>query len=425
MNAEPVASYYTASARAAPQRPILSTSLDVDVGIVGGGLTGLSAALHLAERGYRVALLEARHIAWGASGRNGGQIHIGYACDMERLKRMLGPDDTRRLWDLSLEAIELLKARIARHRIDCDLQSGLLLAAIKPRHRRGLIAWREQLARDYDYHALDLLERAALREIIATERYCAALYDPNGAHLHPLNYTLGLAEAAEAAGARLFEASPALALEPGRRPRIRTPDGEVRCDYLLLCGNAYLDALAPAIRSTIMPVSTYLIATEPLGAERAAGLIRNRAAVSDMQFVLDYYRISADHRLLFGGGVSYSTLDPLDLKAHMRQRMLRVFPQLAEVAVDYCWGGYVAITLNRAPHFGRLDDNTFFAHGFSGHGLALTGLAGRLMAETVAGSAERFDLFSRIRHRDFPGGRLLRTPLLVLAMAWYRLRDLL
>ncbi len=418
-------SYYAASTAALPDWPRLSGSLDCDVCLIGGGLTGLSAALHLAERGYRVALLEAARIGWGASGRNGGQVHLGYACDMGLLERMLGKTDARRLWDLSLEAVDLLKTRIARHRIACDLQAGMLLAALKPRQERGLVAWRERLARDYDYHDLEMLDRDAVRAVIASERYCAALYDRNGAHLNPLAYTLGLARATEAAGAALFEDSPAIALETGRRPRIRTPDGEVRCDYLLLCGNAYLQRLVPAIRGKIMPVGTYLSATEPLGAERAASLIRNRAAVSDVQFVLDYFRVSADHRLLFGGGVSYSTLPPPDLKAHMRRRMLKVFPQLADVRVEYSWGGFVAITMNRAPHFGRLDDTTFFAHGFSGHGLALTGLAGRLMAETVAGDAERFDLFGRIRHRDFPGGQLLRTPLLMLAMTWYRLRDLL
>lgn len=423
MKAEHIDSYYTASAQPAPGRPVLAEAIDCDVCVVGGGLTGLSAALHLAERGYRAVLLEAARIGWGASGRNGGQIHLGFACGMELLEGMLGKPAARVLWDLSIEAVALLKSRIERHAIDCDLRTGMLVVALKPRQQRGLEAWRAQLARDYDYHVLELLDRRAVRETIASERYCAALYDPNGAHLHPLNYTLGLARAADEAGARLFEGSPVTALELGTRPVLRTPDGEVRCDRVLLCGNAYLEQLVPEIRRKIMPVGTYLIATEPLGAERARTLIRNGAAVSDTQFVLDYYRLSADHRLLFGGGVSYSTLDPLNLKAHMRRRMLKVFPQLADVAVDYCWGGHVAITLNRAPHFGRLERNLYFAHGFSGHGLALTGLAGQLMAEAVAGSSQRFDLFARIRHRDFPGGEWLRTPLLVLAMGYLRLRD--
>ncbi|MDX1606941.1 MAG: FAD-binding oxidoreductase [Candidatus Competibacterales bacterium] len=418
-------SYYSASTQIPPARPALQGSHDCEVAVIGGGLTGVSAALHLAERGYRTVLLEARRIGWGASGRNGGQVHHGYASGQAVLERQLGREAARQLWQLSQEAVALLRHRIERHRIDCDLRSGLMLAALKPRHRRELQHWRNHLARDCGYETTEWLEGKALREALASPRYCAALYDPGGAHLQPLDYVLGLARAATEAGAELYEQSPVTALDSGPRPRLRTRTGTLRCRHLLLCGNAYLDRLAPAIRRKIMPVGTYLITTEPLGEDRAHALIPSGAAVSDIRFVLDYFRLSADHRLLFGGGVSYSTLPPPGLAALMRTRMLRVFPQLADVRVEHCWGGYVAITLNRAPHFGRLADNVFFAHGFSGHGLALTGLAGQVLAEAVAGQAGRFDLFARIRHRDFPGGALLRTPLLMLAMTYYRLRDLL
>jgi gamma-glutamylputrescine oxidase len=420
-----IRSYYAASANTAPERPALAEDIDCDVCVVGAGLTGLSAALHLAERGYDVVVLEANRVGWGASGRSGGQIIFGYGCEMGVLKRMLTRREVQLLWDLSLEAVALVKERIARHDIHCDLKPGHLHVAIKPRQRVELAAWREQLAEGYGYRELALLEGETLEVVVRSRRYIAGVLDPNSAHLHPLNYTLGLASAAAKAGARICEGSRVTAIEPGPAPVARTAAGRVHCRHLVLAGNAYLDGLDPALRGRIMPVGTYIIATEPLGEARARSLIPGDAAVADINFVLDYFRRSGDHRLLFGGRVSYSTMQPPNLERSMRNRMLKVFPELADVRIDYAWGGRVAITMNRAPDLGRLGLNVFYAQGFSGHGMALTGLAGKLIAEAVAGTAERFDVFTRIRHRPFPGGRRLRMPLLVLAMAYYRLRDLL
>ncbi len=421
-----VDSYYAASANAAPEHPELAGEVTCDVCVIGAGITGSSAALALAERGYDVVLIEGARVGWGASGRSGGQVIFGYARDMSLIRRLVGAGHARRLWELSVQSMALLKERVARHGIDCDLRPGHLHAAIKRRQVQELRAWREELEIEYDYGGLELWEHAGLSERLGTRRYRAGLYDPNSAHLHPLNYTLGLAQAAVAAGARLFEASPALRLEAdGPGPvRVHTPRGEVRCREVLLCANAYLTNVAGTLRARIMPVGTYIAATEPLGAERARALIRNGMAVADINFVLDYFRLSADHRLLFGGRVSYSTLPPPRLAATMRKRMLRVFPQLADAAIQYCWGGFVAITMNRMPHLGRFAQHGYFAQGYSGHGLALAGMAGQLMAEAVAGTAERFDVLARIPHRSFPGGPTLRTPALVLAMLYYRLRDL-
>jgi gamma-glutamylputrescine oxidase len=425
VSAQRVTSYYSATANPAPARPPLAGAVDCDVCVVGGGITGCAAALNLAERGYRVVLIEGHGIGHGGSGRSGGQLIAGFARDMDELRRLVPRADARRLWDLSVEAIALIRERVQRHAIACDLAFGQMSVAIKPRQRRELLAVRRDLEEEYGYRGLRLIEGDALRALLGTWRYRAGLYDPGSGHLHPLNYTLGLAAAAEAAGVRVFERSPATALTRGEPVVVRTPLGEVRARFLVLAGGAYMGELAPELRRKIMPVGTYITATEPLGADRAGALIRDNLAVTDINFVLDYFRLSADHRLLFGGRVSYSTLDPPRLAATLRQRMLAVFPQLADVRQDYTWGGYVDITINRFPHFGRLSPNIYFAHGFSGHGIALTGLAGQLIAEVIAGQAERFDLFARIRHRDFPGGRALRTPLLVLAMLWFRLRDLL
>jgi gamma-glutamylputrescine oxidase len=418
-------SYYAASAHPAPLRPALEGPFECDVCVVGGGIAGCSTALHLAERGLRVALLEEHRIGWGASGRSGAQAIYGLAAGQEKIERLLGEADGRKAWDIAVEGLGLIRELIARHRIDCDWVDGHMHVGVKPRHDRELREECATLHERYGYRSVRWLGREEVRSLLATQRYTSGLYDANGGHLHPLNYTLGLAQAAERAGARLFEGTRALGWRDGRRLTVRTAGGEVRCDHLVLCGNAYLGDAARALRPKIMAVGTYIVATEPLGADRMSQLIAHGAAVADINWVLDYFRPSADHRLLFGGRVAYSGLDTFSLPAATRARMVRVFPQLAEARIEYSWGGYVDITLNRAPHFGRLAPNVWFLQGFSGHGIALTGIAGKLVAEAVAGTAARFDVFARIPHRDFPGGAALRRPALVLAMLWYRLRDLL
>ena len=422
-----VDSYYAASARAAPVRPALEGAVDCDVCVVGGGIAGCSAALHLAERGLSVVLLEEHRVGWGASGRSGGQALFGVAPGQAKLTRLIGAADARAVWDVSVEGVALLRTLIERFRIDCDWVNGYLLTAVKPRHEPELQAEVRELRESYGYASVRYVPRAELAALLATERYLGALHDTNSGHLHPLNYTLGLAAAAESFAVRIFEDTRATgyAAASHSRVRIATARGEVRARHLVLCGNVYLGAIAPELAKKIMAVATYIVATEPLGEARARALIANNAATCDMNWVLDYFRRSADHRLLFGGRVNYSGLRSFDAPAATRARMLRVFPQLQDVRIDYAWGGEVDITLNRAPHFGRLAPNVYFLQGFSGHGIALTGIAGKLVAEAVAGTAARFDVFARIPHGSFPGGTALRRPALVLAMLYYRLRDLL
>jgi gamma-glutamylputrescine oxidase len=424
-------SYYAASAHPAPVRPVLAGNVDCDVCVVGGGIAGCSAALHLAERGYRVVLLEENRIGWGGSGRSGGQAIYGLAAPQSKVERLVGPDAARILWDMTVEALALIRELIAKYRIDCDWADGQMLTAIKRRHDTNLRSELEELRDKHQYRSVRYMPRDEVRSVLATDRYISALYDSQGGHLHPLNYTLGLAAAGERAGVQIFEGTRAIDFintandATGGTARVRTPNGEVRSRYVVLCGNVYLGDTARTLASKIMAVATYIVATEPLGAERARALIANNAAVSDMNWVLDYFRLSADHRLLFGGRVNYSGLSSFDAPGATRARMLGVFPQLSDVRIDYAWGGDVDITLNRAPHFGRLAPNVYFLQGFSGHGIALTGIAGKLVAEAIAGTAERFDVFARIPHANFPGGAALRRPALVLAMMYYRIKDLL
>ena len=417
-------SYYAATANAAPTYPTLEGEVVADVCVVGGGIAGCSTALHLAEQGYRVVLLEAEHVGWGASGRSGGQAIVGFASGQDKLIDALGRENARRLWDVSIEGLELIAERVARHRIDCDLHWGQMHAAIKPRQRDELLTEQAVLAKEFNY-SVEFLDRAGVREVLATDRYCAGLHDSRSGHLHPLNYTLGLAAAARDAGVQIYEHSKVLNVDHTDPAIVSTATGKVNARFVALCCNAYIGGLEPAMRRRIMPVGTYIVATQSLGEARMAELIRRNVAVSDVNFVLDYFRRSADHRLIFGGRVSYSGLDPFNTERATRKRMLAVFPQLADVGIDFAWGGYVDITMTRAPDFGRLAPNVFYLQGFSGHGIALTGIAGKLVAQAIAGQAERFDLFAKLDHRNFPGGPLLRTPSLVLAMLWYRMRDLL
>jgi len=427
-------SYYAATAPRDMSFSALQSNVDCDVAVVGGGLAGLSAAIELADRGYSVALLEAQQVGWGASGRNGGQVIAGLACDQSVIDEQLGREASRRVWDMTLESIRLIAQRRERFGIDCDWVDGYLSVAESSRKARELQTWHEHMQRSFGYETT-WVAPAEMPRWIASPRFKSAVHDPLGGHLHPLKYSLGLARAAAGLGVRIHESSPVLSIEPGSTAVVRTRHGAVRASHVLLAGNVYLQGIAPSLERRVMPVGTYIVASKQLDPALAASLIPSRSAVCDTNFVLDYFRPTNDDRMLYGGRVSYSTATPMNLAKSMQRRMAHTFPQLRDTEVEFAWGGFVDISMNRAPDFGRLSEvaagpgpayaNVYYLQGFSGHGLALTGLAGKLVAEAIAGDAERFDTFARIRHRAFPGGRLLRTPALVAGMAYYRLRDML
>jgi gamma-glutamylputrescine oxidase len=420
--------YYLASTPPQESFAPLAGETRADVCVIGGGISGLSAALHLRERGMSVTLLEAKYLGFGGSGRSGGQSIFGYACEQSTLEKEVGAADARRMWDISIEGMNLQRELIARHAIDCHYVPGHMIVGLKRRHDDALREEIETLSRKYGYHSLRLVGRDELRTIVASERYTSALLDSNGGHLHPFRYTRGLGAAAARAGVAIHEDSWVTKLEVAQNATadnlIHTSRGTVRARHLVVAGGALLGRLVPELARKLISIGTYVAATQPLG-ERARALITNNAAVADMNWIIDYFRRSADDRLLFGGRVSYSGVDPFDSARLLRSRIAAVFPQLADVNVEYAWGGFLDITTNRAPHFGRLGPNAYFLQGLSGHGMVISGIAGKLVSEAIAGTAERFDLFGRIRHRDFPGGPLLRRPALVLAMLYYRLRDLL
>lgn len=418
-------SYYAATATPLPEQPTLQSHITADVCVVGAGLAGLSAALELAQNGYKVVILEGRRVAWGASGRNGGQAIAGYACEQATLEKQLGLSDAKKAFNLTLEGLNLMRSRIKEHDIDCDWTDGFMNVSVKPQSTPELLASVAHMRDVYDYPHLQAITPEELPHWIASKRYHGGVLDHNSAHLHPLKYALGLARAALAAGVTIYEQSEVTELEQGDPAVLKTAQGQVTAGFVVLAGNVYLDKTVKKLAGRVMPVGTYIVTTERLDKSTADALIKNRVAVCDNNFVLDYFRVTPDDRMLFGGRVSYSGVTPPNLKESMKSTMLRAFPQLASAKIDYCWGGFVDITANRAPDFNRLSPNIYYLQGFSGHGLILTNIAGKLAAEAIRGQSERFDMMAKIKHTPFIGGRTFRTPALVLAMAYYRLRDYL
>lgn len=407
----------------ATPRPALAGDVRADVCVIGGGFTGLSAALNLAERGFDVVLLEAERIGFGASGRNGGLIGSGQRKDVLETEALFGYEKSRLLWDFAEAAKAEVRERVATHGIDCDLQKGQLVGIHTKRYAGWAHALSTALAERYDYPDMQALDAEATRALVATDSYIEGLFDPHAAVLHPLNFALGLARAGEAAGVRVFERSRVLSYTRSDPATVRTAGGSVAAKFVVLACNGYLGKLEPRVARKIMPINNFVITTGPLGEERARQLIGGRYGVHDTRFVVNYYRLTHDHRLLFGGGENYRRGFPRDIAGFVRPYLLKVFPQLADAAIDYAWGGTLSVTVNRLPHVGRLPPNLYFAQGYSGHGISTATFAGKVIAEAVSGTAERFDVFAGLPIHTFPGGTLLRYPGMVLGMLYYSLKD--
>jgi len=421
------ASYYAASSLPQPDHPVLQGEHVADVCVVGGGFTGLNTALELAERGMSVILLEAHKIGWGASGRNGGQLIRGVGHGLEQFEGIIGKDGVRQMKLMGLHAVEIVRQRVERFNIACDLTWGYCDLANKPRDLEGFAEEADEL-RSLGYrHETRLLQANEVRSVVGSDRYVGGFVDMGSGHLHPLNLALGEAGAAAQLGVKLFEHSAVTRIDYGPQVRVHTAQGSVRANSLVLGCNAYLKDLNPQLSGKVLPAGSYIIATEPLSEAQAHALLPQNMAVCDQRVALDYYRLSADRRLLFGGACHYSGRDPQDIAAYMRPKMLEVFPHLKDVKIDYQWGGMIGIGANRLPQIGRLPDqpNVYFAQAYSGHGVNATHLAGKLLAEAISGQhSDGFDLFAKVPHITFPGGKYLRSPLLALGMLWHRLKEL-
>ncbi|KVH33227.1 FAD-dependent oxidoreductase [Burkholderia cepacia] len=419
-----VASYYAGTyPEPIPPRPELDERIDADVLVVGAGFSGLHTALRLALAGKRVVMLEASRVAWAASGRNGGQALLGWSCDMQPLEDSLGRDGARLLWDSMRWAATEVRELPGRHGFDIDYRPGSLWAAVRPRRVAMLAQARDEAAERWGYDQLRVIERADMPEWIGGSRYLAALYDPEAGHLNPLKLALGLARTIERAGGRIFEQSRVLDCRETAGGHVaRTARGEVRADVLVLACNAYVDRLDRDLARRLLPVGTYQVATAPLAPDVARSLLPRNSCVIDNQFVPDYFRLSPDNRLLFGGGCTYLGGIPADIAAATRPHLERVFPQLAGVPLDYAWGGHIDISMRRTPDIGR-HGQRFWLQGFSGHGVLPTLAGARAVADAVLGDERLLAQYQRIRNPRFPGGDRLAAPLEAIGKAWYRLRD--
>ncbi len=416
-------SWYAATATPLPPFPAAQGALSCDVCVVGGGFTGLSAALHLAERGFDVILLEAQRVGFGASGRNGGQVGTGQRLDQGALEGMVGKAAARALWDLSLESVALTRDLAARHAPEAGYAPGIIHAAHKPRYVAEFHAYAEKLARDYGYDQIRPLDRAQMQALVGSPAYHGGDIDMGGGHLHPLRYALGLARAAQAAGVRIHEQWRVTALTKADPARVQTEAATITARFVVLGLNGYAGRLEPEIAARVMPINNFIAATRPMSDAERAAILSADHAVADSKFVINYFRFSADNRLLFGGGESYGYRFPHDIAAKVRAPMTQIFPQLKGIEITHAWGGTLGIAFNRMPHVARLAGNVLSASGFSGHGVAMGTLAGKLMAEAIAGQAGRFDVMAAVPSPQFPGGASLRWPLMVLAMLWFSLRD--
>ncbi|WP_372885528.1 NAD(P)/FAD-dependent oxidoreductase [Shimia sp.] len=417
------ASWYAASTAPLPPFAPLRGETRADVCVVGAGYTGLSAALHLAERGYDVVLLEAHRVGFGASGRNGGQLGSGQRLEQQGLERLVGREDAQKLWLLAQEAKSLTKALISKHAIDCHLTPGVAHACFSAREVRHEHEHVAHLREHYDYPHIEALDRERMQAICPSPKYVGGSLDMDAAHLHPLAYALGLARAAAAAGVRIHETSPVHGLIRGARNTVQTERGRVDAEHVVLACNGYLGTLDMKVAARVMPINNFIAATRPLSKAELDGVLRRDVAVADSKFVINYFRLSHDRRLLFGGGESYGYRFPRDIAALVRRPMVEIFPQLKDVEIDHAWGGTLGITMKRMPFFARLAPGVLSASGYSGHGVGTATHAGQLLAQAIAGQSEGFDTMARVPAPAFPGGAGFRTPLLALAMTWFALRD--
>lgn len=415
-------SYYAASANDKSLRPELLGEVAADICVIGAGFTGLSSALHLAERGFNVVVLEASRIGFGASGRNGGQIVHSYSRDMDFISRHYGKETGDKMGSMAFEGGEIIRGFVKKYNIDCDLKDGGIFAACNSKQMKELEE-KKALWEQHGHTQLELMDANSIQDHVGTTRYPGGLLDKSGGHFHPLNLVLGEAAAFESLGGTIYEASPVTRVEEGETAKVHTARGCVNAKYVIVAGNAYLGGLIPKLEQKAMPCGTQVITTEPLTEAQQKALLPKDNCVEDCNYLLDYYRLSGDGRLIYGGGVTYGAREPDKIESLIVPKMLKTFPELKNVKVDYAWTGNFLLTLMRLPQFGRIGSNIYYAQGYSGHGVTSSHLAGRVLADAIQGQAERFDVIANLPQYPFPGGRMFRVPYTAMGAAYYNLRD--
>ncbi len=415
-------SWYAATATPPGPYEPLHGDVTADVCVIGAGFTGLSCALHLAEAGRTVVVLDAQRVGFGASGRNGGQLGSGQRMDQHYVEKLLGRDDADKLWALAEDTKALVKSLVEKHKIDCHLKPGIAHMGFFKSEVAEEHAYADFLADRYGYTHVEKLDHDAAQAICPSPKYVGGSIDRSAGHLHPLAYAFGLARASHQAGAQIFEGSEVTGIEEGTPAKVRTATGTVTTEHVVLACNGYLGGLNDKVAARVMPINNFVVATEPLG-EESAKVLTEDVAVADSRFVVNYFRLSHDKRLLFGGGETYGYRFPSDISALVRKPMTEIFPHLRDVKIDYAWGGTLAITMKRLPYLARVAPNMLSASGYSGHGVGTATHAGKLMADSICGDSDGFDTMSRIPTSPFPGGTALRHPILVLAMTWFVMRD--
>ena len=416
-------SWYAATANTLPAFPSLSESVNADVCVIGGGYTGLSSALHLSKAGFKVTLLEAHRVGFGASGRNGGQLGSGQRRGQDELEAKVGFDHAKRLWDIAEESKSTVRGLVKDHNIQCALKDGVAHTDWHAKDVPDEHTYAEKLQRDYGYEKISTLDRAQVRDLVGSEAYHGGTLDMGAGHLHPLNFALGLANAADKAGVSIYEKSQVTGVKSDAKHLISTANGQIQATHLIYACNGYLGHLQSKVAAKVMPINNFIVATEPLGKDGAEALISKDVAIADSKFVVNYFRRSADHRMLFGGGETYGYRFPKDIKALVSKPMLEVYPQLKDVKLEYAWGGTLGITMNRMPSFLQLSPTSYSMSGYSGHGVGMATMAGKIAARAIQGQAEQFDIMASVPSPSFPGGASLRWPGLVMAMTWYSMRD--
>jgi len=415
-------SYYAASANDKNMRPSLQGDITADVCVIGAGFTGLSTAIHLAEKGFKVVVLEGSLVGFGASGRNGGQIVNSYSRDIDFIEKHYGNEVGKEMGKMAFQGGRILRRLVKDYNINCDLKDGGIFAACNDKQLDGLKD-RKALWEKHGHTQLDLLDDSSIRQRVGTERYVGGLLDNSGGHFHPLNLVLGEAAAVESLGGTIYEDSEVIKVEEGEKTKVYTKNGSVTSNFLVVSGNAYLGGLIPKLESKAIPCGTQVITTEPLSKEQQKQLIPMDNCVEDCNYLLDYYRLSGDGRLIYGGGVTYGAREPSKIESKIVPNMLKTFPQLKGTKVDYAWTGNFLLTLMRLPQFGRIGNNIYYAQGYSGHGITCSHLAGQVLADAITDQFERFDVFAGLPQYPFPGGRMFRVPMTAAGAMYYTLRD--